>query len=414
MPAVNQPGERLPAMTTGIRRFGGTAFRAGWPALLLALGLCACATPPQVVLTGDIRVDGPNAIAHGPPRDKLLWQYRTALAELRLGHYAEAKRILDDAVLTLQGIYGKDPEARKARGFFSPESRKNFIGEPYERSMAYIYLGVLYWADGQLDNARACFRSAEFEDSDTADRQYAGDWVLPDYLDGLATAKLGGDGSDAFKRAQAHSRNIKLPPYKPNANLLFIVEFGPGPLKFSSGPYGEELRFRTRPSPVFSARLKTDGIDQLVAPCDDLNFQATTRGGRVMDHVLANKAVFKTATGVAGSAAMIGGLTTAAVSHDRTTQTVGLGIAAAGLVSSIISAATTPEADVRTWDNLPQFISFASVSLPPGPHTVSVEFLDRAGNPLPQFTKTFTVNVAATDRNKVVFVSDQSASPQVF
>src|SRR5437899_2218393 len=170
-------------------------------ALLIVAG-CATAPTHHIALTGDILVDGPKMIAEGPPRDKVLWQYRTAAAAMRRGDFATAKPLLDDALLTLGGIYGKDAEARKSRGYFSKEARKTFIGEPYERSMAYFYRGVIYWMDGELDNARACFRSAEFEDSDAENKEYAGDWVLPDYLDGLATTKLAGDGSDAFKRAQ--------------------------------------------------------------------------------------------------------------------------------------------------------------------------------------------------------------------
>src|ERR1039457_3750538 len=237
-----------------------------------------------------------------------------------------AKQNLDDALLTLGGIYGKDADAKKARGYFHGEARKTFIGEPYERSMAYIYRGILYWMDGEPDNARACFRSAEFEDSDTQNHEYAGDWVLPEYLDGVATTKLHGDGSDAFKRAQAVAKGVNLPPYRPEANALFFIEFGPGPIKFASGEYGVELRFITTPSPVGSAVLKVDALGIPIAPTDDVGFQATTRGGRVMDHILGNKAVFKTATDVAGNVGLIGGLATAAASRDRTTQEVGLGI----------------------------------------------------------------------------------------
>ena len=102
--------------------------------------------------------------------------------------------------------------------------------------MAYIYRGIIYWMDGEPDNARACFRSAEFEDSDAEKHQYAGDWVLPDYLDGLITTKLGGDGSDAFKRAQADAEGVKLPPYNLKANVLFFIEFGPGPTKYRDRP----------------------------------------------------------------------------------------------------------------------------------------------------------------------------------
>ena len=386
--------------------------RLCWLALLAFL-LAGCATPrTTVVLTGDIMVDGPNAIAHGPPRDKVLWEYRLAAADMDHARYQDAKGLLDDALLTLGGIYGSDPEAKKARGYFHAEAKKTFIGEPYERSMAYFYRGVLYWMDGQLDNARACFRSAEFEDSDAESHQFKGDWVLPDYLDGLATTKLGGDGSDAFKRAQQHCKGITLPAYNPKANVLFIIVFGPGPRKYATGEYGQELRFRTLPAPALSARLKLDSTDLAVAPCDNLNFQATTRGGRVMDHILGNKAVFKSATDTAGNVALIGGLGTAILSDNRTAQEVGLGVAAAGLISKLISAATMPQADTRTWDNLPQFISFASLSLPVGPHTAKVEFLDPAGSPLSRLTKTVTFNVTSTNQDKVVFVSDCSTTPQ--
>ena len=382
-------------------------------ALLLFTG---CASTPQhrVPLTGDIMVDGPRMIADGPPRDKVLWQYRTASAAMRRGQFDVAKPLLDDALLTLGGVYGKDAEARKSRGLFSKEARKTFIGEPYERSMAYFYRGVLYWRDGELDNARACFRSAEFEDSDAEKSEYKGDWVLPDYLDGLATTKLAGDGSDAFKRAKAVAKNINLPDYNPQANVLFILEYGPGPEKYGGGQYDEMLRFRTRGSPVLSAQIKTGSINLPVAPCDDLNFQATTRGGRVMDHVLANKAVFKGTTDSIGDAAIISGAILADGRHRRRNSSadeIGAGLMLAGIASKLISAATTPEADIRTWDNLPQFISFAALKMSPGEHVVTVEFNDASGSANSKLTKTITVNVPA-DRDKVVFVSDSSTTPQ--
>ena len=206
-------------------------------AVLLTVAGCATTTKHEVALTGNIMVDAPNAIANGPPRDRVLWEYRLAAAAMRQGKFDVAKQNLDDALLTLGGIYGKDADAKKARSYFHEEAKKTFIGEPYERCMAYIYRGIIYWMDGEPDNARACFRSAEFEDSDAENRQYAGDWVLPDYLDGLITTKLGGDGSDAFKRAQADVKGVKLPPYNLKANAIFFIEFGPGPTKYATGRY---------------------------------------------------------------------------------------------------------------------------------------------------------------------------------
>ncbi len=385
------------------------------PALLaVAVSLAGCATTkkPAVALTGDIMADAPNAIANGPARDRVLWQYRLAAAAMRQGKFDLAKQNLDDALLTLGGIYGKDKDAKKSRSYFHAEAKKTFIGEPYERAMAYIYRGILYWMDGERDNARACFRSAEFEDSDTEQHEYAGDWVLPEHLDGLATAKLGGDGSDAFKRAQANAKGVKLPPGLPEANALFFVEFGPGPTKYATGQYGQELRLNTPASPVASAVLRVNSLQIPIAPTDDVGFQATTRGGRVMDHILGNKAVFKSTTDAAGTVAMLGGFTTAAASRDRTAQEVGLGIALAGLATKLVSAATVPAADTRTWDNLPRYLSFASVPLPAGQHVATIQFLNSAGQVQTNLTKTITLNITTTDRDKVVFVSDTSVTPQ--
>lgn len=386
----------------GIVLLAGTALFAG---------LAGCATPQSAYAwprTGDPIADGKAAIEQGPPKDRVLWQFRTALEAMRRSRHAEAKALLDDALLTLSASTAGDAEAKRARSLFSDEAQKVFRGEPYERVMAWYYRGILYWMDGEPDNARACFRSAQVEDGDAENQEYASDYALLDYLDGFASVKLGGDGSDAFKRAQKALRQGELPPYDAKANTLLFLEFGRAPVKYATGDYDEELRFREGQSPARSAMVKLGGTAIPVAPHDDLHFQATTRGGRVMDHILANKAVFKTTTDVAGNAALIGGLI---VAQNRKHQDVGLGLAAIGLVSKIVSAATTPAADTRYWNNLPQFLGFAALPLPEGQHTVTVEFLDGTGSVLPKFTKTLTIQTSS-DRDTVVFVSDQSHTSQ--
>ena len=81
-------------------------------------------------------------------------------------------------------------------------------------------------------------------------------------------------------------------------------------------------------------------------------------------------------------------------------------------MSKIASASTTPEADIRSWDNLPLYLSFAAVELPPGRHTATVEFLDPANRAVPNLTKTITLTVPAGAGDKVVYVSDKSTTPQ--
>lgn len=384
-------------------------------ALALSQGCATAPKQPPLKLTGDILVDGPAAVELGPQKDRVLWACRTAAAAMRTGQFDLAERMLDDALMTIGGITSgaADKGAKQARSHFYSESRKSFIGEPYERSMAYIYRGILYWMGGQPDNARACFRSAQIADSDTENKTYAGDWVLADYLDGYATAKLGGDGADALKRAQAAAKNVSLPPFNTRANTLFFIEFGPAPVKFAAGQYGEQLRFNTPPSQIKSAELKIGHMSFPVAPSDDVAFQATTRGGRVMDHILGKKAVFKSTTSTIGDVALIGGIGTAMASNNRTGQQIGAGLAFAGLLSKALSASTMPDADTRMWDNLPRHLSFATLQLPAGQHEATILFKDASGSVLQKYSKTVSFNVPSEGKDKVVFVSDKSSTPQI-
>ena len=387
-------------------------FRLAAAALLVA----GCATEPKrpaFKLTGDPLVDGENAIQFGPERDKVLWQYRAALAAMRRGRFDLAKRHLDDALARISNIFGKDEDARKARSTFNAEAKKTFIGEPYERAMAWYYRGILYWMDGEPDNARACFRSAQLADSDAEKKTYAADYVLLDYLDGYVTARLGGDGGDAMKRAENAARQWKPPHFATNASVLVFVDYGAAPEKFATGAHGEQLRFRPRASPARNAIAKIAQATGKAVPYDDLVFQATTRGGRVMDHVLKNKAVFKGGVDTFGNVALITG---AAMTTHRETEVAGLATMGAGLISKILSSAANAEADVRTWDNLPQFLSFVAFELPPGPHTLTVDFLDEGGAVLNGQSRTvnFTVPAdgSARSRGKVIYVSDKSTTPQ--
>lgn len=376
------------------------------PVLVVALLSAGCTVParPRVPYTGDPIRDGQAWIEQGPPKDKVLWEYRTALAAMRRSEFPLAERLFDDAIENLGAMMQPDAEAQKARGYFTEEAKKTFYGEPYERVMAWYYRGILYWMEGQLDNARACFRSAQFQDADAGNNQYKSDYVILDYLEGLLTTKLGGDGSDALERAQKLSKLARLPEYNPDANVILFIDFGAAPQKYAAGEYGEQLRFREGSSPVKSARLQFGDQTLAISPTDDLYYQATTRGGRVMDYVLDNKAVFKKSTDIGGSVAIVSG---AVLASHRDTQDAGLAVLGAGIIAKIFSSATRPEADTRTWQNLPQYLSFAVLDLPPGDHTLTVNFLSAYGQVIASRTKVLNVTVVA-NRDNVFYISDQS------
>ncbi|HWN94536.1 MAG TPA: hypothetical protein VNT99_05865 [Methylomirabilota bacterium] len=378
--------------------------------VLLGAGCASTKRAARPPLTGDVMIDGKNAIAHGPAKDRVLWEYRVGLAALRRGDFEEAKRQFDDALHRIGGIYTSDAAAKKARSYFHEEAKKTFIGEPYERVMAYYYRGALYWMDGEIDNARACFRSAQLQDGDAESHEYAADYVLLDYLDGFATAKLGGDAADEFQRAKKNTRNTSAPPpYHTKANVMVFMEFGQGPRKYATGAHAEQLRFGEQPSVTRSVNLRLGSQQFPLMPYDDLQWQATTRGGRVMDHVLANKAVFKNVTaGVAiGAAATSIALANPHYNDDRRPNEASLIAGGVAIVAGIISATTTPEADLRAWDNLPRYLSFAALELPAGPHSIAVDFRDAGGRTVVTKTVQFTIPENSA-KDTVLFVSEHN------
>jgi hypothetical protein len=398
-------------MVKPLSPFASNRASAAFAAAAALFIVSGCATLPErkeIRYTGDPIVDGNAERAAAPVKERALWDFRIAASALRVNNDVEAKLHLDDALPLIGGILANDEDAKKARRlFFSSESNKTFIGEPYERVMAYYYRGLLYWRDGEPDNARACYRSGQLIDSDAETAEYKSDYVLLDYLDGLASAKISGAGAgdDAFARAQANAKKRKLPPYETSANVLIFAEYGTGPRKYGGGEYGEQLKFFVKNSPAHSATLAINGQTVRLPAYDDLNFQATTRGGRTMDYILAGHAVFKSSANTVGDVALVGAAI-AASQRGRNADTTALALGAFGVLSKLASAATTVKADIRMWDNLPQRLSFAALRLAPGDYPATLEFQDATGRALAGLTQNVNLHVNQADRDTVIFLSE--------
>ena len=374
--------------------------------MLCALWLTACQSPnirPVPEFNGDLIAAGRQEIAKASAQDKNLYRLITALHALKLGQTKVARELFDEAMPSAGQILKADASTRMAKSLFSPENVKGFHGEPFERAMGWFYRGMIYWMDGESENARACFRTAQLMDALAEKAKYRADWVILDYLDGFITTKLGKDGTEALKRAQSNAGKNKLPDYDKNANVLFVLQTGFGPVKKSGGDVGEELIYDGGYSGTQSIRI-TVKDQQVTAPIfDNLTHQASTRGNRAMDLILARKATVKKTADTIGDIGTIPGVV---LMDFEDTQEAGLALLGVGLIGKFIGGSVEPQADTRTWNNLPQHLSFASLQLPAGKHQAIIQFLDASGTALPELQKSVMLNVQ-TGHNTVVFVADK-------
>ena len=301
----------------------------------------------------------------------VLNRLRAGLAAMDLGYDDLAAETFDEALLTIETIYGGDAKAAKARGLFNAEDRKVFRGEPYERAMAYYYRGVLYLKEGDYENARASFKSGILQDTLAEQEEYRQDFALLEYLEGWAS-QCNGDvdlAREAYALAKSHDRRLADPDAEDN--LLVLADLGHAPVKYSEGEHDELLKIKANDKGgPNSASIRLNGRAQPLANSESVLRQAVTRGGREFDSILEGKANFKEGmegaaqTGMAAAMAATDLANTQMAVGDFDAAQVSTGVGAAlGFLSLIADAAasqTKPAADTRQWDNLPEKVAYGT------------------------------------------------------
>ena len=288
------------------------------------------------------------------------------LAALEVGDYGVAEKALDAAIERIEAIYADNLSAKKAKSVFSAEKVKDFKGEPYERAMTYFYRGVLYLRVGDYQNARASFLSAERQSTLAENEAYDSTFGLMDYLAGWSSYCDG----DATRAQELRDRAAKAQPdvfasLQPNVSYIGLIDVGTGPVKFGTGQYKEKLSFK--PSEETPAIASVDAHAATVSDpilAGDLNWQATTRGGRPVDAILNGKAQWKSGTDTASSVLTAAGYASTvqgALTGNQNLANAGTIGMALGLFSGLVSKAMTPAADTREWSNLP-----AAIEIGPG------------------------------------------------
>lgn len=333
-----------------------------------------------------------QSVLTGGQRNRVLNQMRAGLAAFEVGADEVSAASFDDALNYIEAIYADNPQAEKARSTFVPERTKDFKGESYERAMAFLYRGLLFLGEGDYGNARAVFQGGQLQDAFAEDQRYQSDFAILDVLSGWASQCEGNTvlARDFYQRAVAARPGIYIP--RPIDRMLAIADIGLPPIKEGGGEYGEYLTYSPPEAvPEQKAVFIVNGTGYETTFGEDLYWQASTRGGRQVDKILAGKAEFKdiaTGVGAASLAVADAALDVAVYSAYSDDADTALGVAAGaaiiGIASLLMADAAKPEADTRYWDNLPAHIDY--VSMPAGAVPTQTVFIDGRGAVLGSLT----------------------------
>ena len=242
-----------------------------------------------------------------------------------------------------------------------------YKGEPYERAVAYVYMGIIYYRRGDFQNARSAFHLALLADASSKDDnpEFREDFGLAHYLIGKTYLKLGeadnaGISFDKVKKYMPSNEFADIAKQK--TNVTFIVELGCGPGKIPDPVVGSVDTIWQCPYPERAAEVFLDGTSiGRAGKLVDINHQAKTSGSSTRDTVQAVKG--------------------AAVAVLKQLPFI-------GVLGSVAEMAGVNRADLRYWRLMPGEGHVLEATIPEGLHTLQIKFYDAQNKELERYQQT--------------------------
>jgi len=288
---------------------GRTTFASGFKPLTLSVTTLGCGNRrADVTFAYPPMPSGDRKVVDQDMSDRAAALADCGIAACYANDPALARRALDEAIATMGGHVATASDKKARDLFFSKEGQKTFRGEPHERAVAFLYRGILYLAEGDAENAQACFKSGALQDAMASGAEDRSDWLSIDLL--LLAAKRtlnAADASDWQAFLANEYANGGLPDgwqIAADNPVVILLAAGRGPIKQAEMLRNGELVYLDVPSRVRGFRVlgKKNTTLGCSLPTDDCFVQAATRGKREMDKVLAGKAQtrrgLKTTSGV--------------------------------------------------------------------------------------------------------------------
>ncbi len=324
-----------------------------------------------------------------------LYQLELLSVLLMSGKHDKAHKLMMEIYQDLEMLFDTQLED-KAQSIWHGEINKVFKGDSYERSTFYAFMALSFIRQGNYEDALRCVKNGLLADADSNSENAVEDYAMLYFIGYLAALKMDSQQdaqeylnwmikSLAYRRTITEEEQTLLKDkfttdfQKQKPNVIMVVWAGLPPTVTCLGDY-KENRTVIHGDAVFDML----GISvENYAPyfqsgtLGDLDYQATTRGGRLMDNVLADQAAAKKAMKISGNLLFVIGSGCFAVSSrlpEPTLQLCFLGAGAGcyilGFGTHVIGYFMNPAADGRFWRNLPGQFFLIPMYLEPGDYNI--------------------------------------------
>lgn len=344
-------------------------------------------------------------LASQPTVSSPLYRLNSIPCLILSGRKDEAHQMMQELRVDLEELY--DPESeKKALSKWHGEVNKVFKGTSHEMAAFYALMSLSFAERGEFEDAWRCVQNGLLHDTDAKEDKFQSDDALLLYLGAVYADRLGETDSAAQCRKRLRdslasrgitAADLEKHPQSPYAALLkedalapnaFLVFWSGTPPQFGrAGKYGEtRTTLVGAESTADFLTVSVDGGKEMIVPekVGDVNFQATTRGGRMMDNILADKADFKqdmknfqeVSLGLSG---ICFAAAAATFSTSKERLIISGAFAAAGVTFLVLDGVfycfydkTDPRADIRAWKTLPGQLNILPLRLTPGKHEIVV------------------------------------------
>lgn len=312
--------------------------------------------------------------------------------------YEEAHQLMLKLHEDIETLFDKRSE-EKAQSVWHGEVNKVFKGDSYERATFYALLALSFIRKGNYEDALRSVKNGLLADADSNSANAVEDYALLHYIGYLAAAGMG-DKNEAqeylrgmekammqrgFPAEDADGKRAKNNCFEflagNDCNVLLVVWTGMPPTIACLGDYKEIRSIVRGVAPFDSISVAVSRRNHFYSPnkLGDLEYQATTRGGREMDNILKDKATAKKTMEVSGNIFFVigyglviaGARTMSAPPLGMALLCSGAGCYVMGLTLHVTGALMNPAADGRYWRNIPNQFHIVPLKLPAGQHQVT-------------------------------------------